>query len=107
MARCPAAEWCGRGARGASGVLSLRKGRRGRARLPLGNGRRALGNREDASARPNAGVASLCGQATGARSEARAAETQLEAFVLDIAFILGVVVLVAIVALVGWGAQKL
>ena len=45
--------------------------------------------------------------ATGACSEARAAETQLEAFVLDIAFILGVIVLVAIVALVGWGAQKL
>jgi hypothetical protein len=30
-----------------------------------------------------------------------------EAFVLDIAFILGVIVLVAIVALVGWGVEKL
>jgi hypothetical protein len=37
----------------------------------------------------------------------RTRPSQPEAFVLDIAFILGVIVLVAIVALVGWGVEKL
>jgi hypothetical protein len=42
------------------------------------------------------------------RAEAACAEDSLlEAYVLDIAFILGVIVLVAIVALVGWGVEKL
>ena len=82
-------------------------GRRPDARPALGNARAPLGSREDARSRAEPGVASLRGLPPARAAAVRAEDSLLEAYVLDIAFILGVIVLVAIVALVGWGVEKL